>query len=371
MSEFMHRILVVEDDVDTRAVISDILELSGYAVSSVGTAKEALAHRHLSEFEAIILDRRLPDGDADELLPLIRDLAPDASVIVATGDADLNGAITAFREGVTDYILKPINPDQLRASLKRLSQLRDAEQRAQQFERLADVGQAVSGVAHECRNVMQRIQSHAELLRLDLDDRPAALKHINKILEANECLRMILNELRDYSGPIVLTKENVEITTPIQRAWDSLFTVPARQGATLHVVCGESCGALCDVDPMRMEQVFRNLFENSIAASDPPPNIEVNLCETIMGEQDMLQVSIRDNGPGFSELQRQHAFEPFFTTKKAGTGLGLPISKRIIEAHRGDIAIATTTAGAHITVTLPRSVCPAESVPSGELEPSL
>lgn len=109
--------LIVEDDDDTRANLCDILELDGYRVDAVGTAREALADRDWSSVAMILLDRRLPDGSAEDLLPRLKELAPEADVIVATGFADLDGAIAALRNGAADYIIKPINANALRTRL--------------------------------------------------------------------------------------------------------------------------------------------------------------------------------------------------------------------------------------------------------------
>src|SRR5487761_1278151 len=115
-------VLVVEDDEDTRANLCDILELDGYRVEAVTTVAEVLARGDWSDVLAVILDRRLPDGNAEELLPRLKKLAPDAEVIVATGFADLEGVIAALRNGAADYIIKPINPGALRASLARTTE---------------------------------------------------------------------------------------------------------------------------------------------------------------------------------------------------------------------------------------------------------
>ena len=114
-------ILAVEDDRDTLANLRDILELDGYQVTGVGSLKEAADQRLWSDFSVILLDRRLPDGTADEVLPLIRTAAPNAAVIVLTGYADLEGTIAALRSGAADYLLKPINPDLLRAAIARVA----------------------------------------------------------------------------------------------------------------------------------------------------------------------------------------------------------------------------------------------------------
>ncbi len=94
-----HRVLVAEDDDDTRSNLCDILELDGYVVSGVSTVAATLAHEHLAEFAAIILDRNLPDGTADDLLPQLNALSPNAICIIITGDADIDGTLTARASG--------------------------------------------------------------------------------------------------------------------------------------------------------------------------------------------------------------------------------------------------------------------------------
>ncbi len=115
-------VLVVEDDADTRANLCDILELDDHQVDTAATIAEALDRHNWSKYSAIILDRQLPDGNAEQLLPKLRQLAPEAAVMIVTGYSDLGGAIAALRQGAQDYIIKPINPDALRASLARLAE---------------------------------------------------------------------------------------------------------------------------------------------------------------------------------------------------------------------------------------------------------
>ena len=117
-------ILVVEDDGDARENLRDILELDGHRIATAGTAAESLGRQDLASFSAIILDRKLPDATADEMLPTLCRMAPGASVVIVTGYSDLQGAIAALRQGAADYILKPLNPDALRASLARIADRR-------------------------------------------------------------------------------------------------------------------------------------------------------------------------------------------------------------------------------------------------------
>ncbi|MDR3639043.1 MAG: PAS domain S-box protein, partial [Isosphaeraceae bacterium] len=128
-------ILVIEDDADTRANLRDILEMDDHQVELAGSAADVVEREDWSTISAIILDRRLPDSTADDLLPRLRRAAPDAAVIIVTGYSDLQGAISALRLGATDYILKPIAPDDLRARLRRVAEYRSAQEALRLAER--------------------------------------------------------------------------------------------------------------------------------------------------------------------------------------------------------------------------------------------
>ena len=130
-------ILIVEDDADTRDNLRDILELDGHRIDEAATAAEALDREDWSAYATILLDRKLPDGTAADLLPRLRRLAPTSAVIVVTGHADVDGAIEALRQGAIDYLLKPIDPDELRARLGRIAEHRRLEEAHRESERFA------------------------------------------------------------------------------------------------------------------------------------------------------------------------------------------------------------------------------------------
>lgn len=120
MSETANSILVVDDEPNMVQGLRRILRLDGYHIDSAETAKGLLDRDNWSDYVAIILDRKLPDGTADELLPRLKELAPGAAVVIVTGVSDMDGALAALRHGAEDYLIKPVNPDALRAILKRI-----------------------------------------------------------------------------------------------------------------------------------------------------------------------------------------------------------------------------------------------------------
>src|SRR5262249_26343961 len=111
----------------------------------------------------------------------------------------------------------------------------------------------------------------------------------------------------------------------------------------------------CQVDLFSMEQVFRNILENSLAACREPVEIEIECTNSVLNGQPALHVAVRDNGPGLNPEQRRRIFDPFFTTKSQGTGLGMAIVKRIVAAHGGTIAVGDGgRKGAEVVLTLAR-----------------
>ncbi len=111
----------------------------------------------------------------------------------------------------------------------------------------------------------------------------------------------------------------------------------------------------CLVAPFPIERLFRNILENSLAACADPATIEVQCSAAELEGRPAICVRIKDNGPGLTKEQQQHIFEPFFTTKLRGTGLGMAIAKRIVEAHGGRIVVGNGPGpGTAIEVLLPK-----------------
>jgi PAS domain S-box-containing protein len=473
-------ILVIEDDADARDNLRDILELDDHRVATAASADEAMARNDWDRFAAIILDRRLPDATAEQLLPRLKAVAPTAAVIVVTGYADLQGAIAALRQGASDYILKPLNADLLRTSLGRIAerqrlalakegseaafrhlveaaecmivilrpdhtivyfspfaerltgysaaevrgrdyislllpdadrravaekldrlapggvtaglenpvQCRDgsrrwmawkarwlddyqdgpailkvgqditsllqAQERALQAERLAAIGEVVAGLAHESRNALQRSQACLEMLALAVRDRPEALDLINRIQKAQDHLHCLYEDVRSYAAPIKLEKGSCDLHAVWREAWSHLESARAGRRAVLHEAV-DGVDLRCVADPFRLEQVFHNILDNALAAGSPPVIVEIQCTAAELQGQPALRVTVRDNGPGIGPEQRPKIFDPFFTTKAKGTGLGMAIAKRIVEAHGGQIAVGESSGpGAVFLLTLPK-----------------
>ncbi len=355
-------LLVIEDDPDTRGNLIDILEMDGYRVQAAETFGQALREALWDEYFAIVLDRKLPDGNSENFLPQLRQLAPQAAIVIVTGYEDLTGAIAALRNGASDYLIKPVDAETLRSRLRQLAEKRQAElalkaanARMLQSERLAAIGQMMTGLVHESRNALQRSEACLEMLSLTLQGQADSLDLVARVQKAQKKLYELFEEVRSYAAPIKLQRTEHDLREVLEETWDNL--VWARQGrkVSLHLPATDP-SPRCSVDASRLEQVFRNIFENSLAACVDPVRIEVAWKPTTLDGRPAWQLAITDNGPGMTPEQRAKIFEPFYTTKPTGTGLGMAISKRIIDEHDGQIAVNDSRReGTEIVITLPEA----------------
>jgi two-component system, chemotaxis family, CheB/CheR fusion protein len=236
---------------------------------------------------------------------------------------------------------------------------RKADQaRLVQSERLAALGEAMAGLAHESRNALARGQGNLQRLARRLKDNDELLQMIEGALRANDDIRRQFEEVREYAAPIQLQPELLQLPEVIHKAWDEL--APDRKGrkATLRIDRPDS-DVTCVADAFSLRNVFRNILENSLAACEDPVEIDIEFANAKIDHSAALRISIRDNGPGLPPDVMERAFNAFFTTKTRGTGLGLAIVQRAVEAHGGEVAFDSGRGrGAEITITLPRKRSP-------------
>jgi PAS domain S-box-containing protein len=235
-----------------------------------------------------------------------------------------------------------------------ITKFKEAQERALQAERLAAIGQMVTGLTHESGNALARCQACLEMLALDMEDRPEALDLISRAQKAQDHLRQLYEDVRGYAAPIKLQCEVWDVGGIWRQAWQNLAMLRKDRDAVLREQT-HGIDLHCSVDHFRIEQVFRNILENALAACKDPVVLEVKCGATQLEGRPAVHIQVCDNGPGLSPEQRQRIFDPFFTTKTKGTGLGMAIAKRIVEAHKGVISVGERGApGAEINITLPR-----------------
>jgi signal transduction histidine kinase len=192
------------------------------------------------------------------------------------------------------------------------------------------------------------------MLALEVRDRPAALNLIDRMQKAQNDLRHLFEDIRDYASPIRLEVKSSDLRAVWRNAWTDLDASYKDRDVTFREQI-EDNDTRCVADAPRLGQVFRNIFDNALAACPDPVIIVIECALAEFEGREALRVAVRDNGPGLSPEQRQRMFDAFYTTKTRGMGLGMAIAYRIAQAHGGTIDAGDGTGrGAEIIITLPR-----------------
>lgn len=223
-----------------------------------------------------------------------------------------------------------------------------------QTQRLVVIGLRMADFSHECRNEMVSLKLGLELLEQMLPKEPEALELICYMKTSEVRLHRLFEDIREYAGPPHLDLAEERSSIIWRQAWHSLRPARGERDAQI-AESGDGLDLVTRVDTFRLEQVFRNLFENSLAACPDPVRIGIDCSQATLDHDPAIRIRVRDNGPGLSVEQQQKMFEPFFTSKSNGTGLGMAISKRIVESHGGTMTVGNAgVGGAEFIITLPQ-----------------
>lgn len=218
------------------------------------------------------------------------------------------------------------------------SQLRKKEAEIKQNARLAMLGETAAGLAHEIRNPLGAIALFVSMLKEDMSDRPDSLTLLGEIEKSIKSLDAVVSNVLHFAQEKVGVAKVCNAHSIIQELvqhFSSLYSPQCSIGADLR----GSPFYLGDEQGIR--QALYNLIINALQA------VSFAGCITIKAydSEERLIIEVQDDGPGVPEAIRENIFEPFTSGRSDGTGLGLSIVRRIVEAHRGDIALddGTTT----------------------------
>lgn len=228
-------------------------------------------------------------------------------------------------------------------------QLQRNVERWKQAERLSAIGQLSAGLAHEIRTPLAAIEGATELLRSDRAD-SALRDEMTAILQKeSKRLNRLLTELLDYARPRRPEFLPVEIKPLVDGIVRLLQVQASKKSITLETAFPASLPQV-QCDPEQLRQVLLNLTLNAIQAADRPGVVHIEA----QTREASIEMEVRDEGPGIPADVTPHLFEPFFTTKHDGTGLGLAVTKTIVESHGGQIAVAPNAPrGARFLITIP------------------
>ncbi|MEA2625707.1 MAG: two-component system, NtrC family, sensor histidine kinase AtoS [Candidatus Binatota bacterium] len=238
----------------------------------------------------------------------------------------------------------------IRLLVRTNDELRAAQTRLIETERFAAIGELSAAVAHGIRNPLAGIKAAAHVARLDVDDHHSLQESISDIIGEADKLEARIKTLLDFSKPFEPRLAPCRIDAIAAAAVESLHRQVAARGIDLQVEVDPGMPELM-ADCAQLEQVLLALLSNALEAT--PSGGRISFTAARAGD-DRVRLEIADTGPGIPEDQQRKIFDLFFTTKSSGTGFGLAVAKKIVENHRGTIAVASEPGrGARFTIEIP------------------
>ncbi|MFC2041103.1 ATP-binding protein [Chloroflexota bacterium] len=383
MEEKTDRILVVDDEEVIRRLLYQKLSGEGYQCQQAGNAEQALEKLRNDVFSLVILDIKMPGKTGLELLPEIKAGYPDTVIIMATATTDIGTATQCMKQGAYDYITKPFDLDDVilnvdRALEKRKLELQINEYQQHLKERNAELEIAIraaeaanqvksdflASMSHELRTPLNAIIGFSQVLQKQyfgkLNEKQS--QYVRDVLESGEHLLSLINDILDLSkieaGKMELELSQVKIKDLLENSLVMIKEKVLVHGISLNFhTSGDLEGLEIMADERRLKQVMFNLLSN--AAKFTPDGGAISVEGKKQGKE--LNISVSDTGIGIASEEQERIFEEFYQVsgsvkdKTPGTGLGLPLTKSIVEMHSGRIWVesAGQGKGSQFSFTLP------------------
>ncbi len=222
--------------------------------------------------------------------------------------------------------------------------------------RLATVGEMAAGIAHEIRNPLNFINLSIDHLREAFapanDAQKVQYKHIlTTIKDELARLNQLVTDFLSYGRPAKLKLRELDARTLIQEVRDLVITKADEQGVRIQIESNGSGDTKLVADAEQLKTCFSNLMINAVQAMPGGGELDINL----LPDGDKIEIEFNDTGIGILPEALEQIFEPYYSTKETGIGLGLPLTKKIIEEHGGQIEVESEVGiGTSFIVTLPR-----------------
>jgi signal transduction histidine kinase len=257
------------------------------------------------------------------------------------------------------------------------TELKDLYQKSAQAEKLNDIGQLCSTIAHEIRNPLGMINLHAKVISkhlgllsekhtqdIKISQEKITMKmkgfeifetlinSANTISSASQNLENLLTELIDYSKPMTLEKVEFNIESTVKEVISLIKPSFEANQVEISFLNNVSKDYQAVYDKVKIHQAVLNIVKNALEISKAGD--KVTLALDFNHEENMVLLKVIDEGCGISQENREKIFTPYFTTKKDGTGLGLAQTRKIMEAHGGNLQVNSTgEKGTTFVMTLP------------------
>jgi signal transduction histidine kinase len=293
----------------------------------------------LSLLTAEMVEAELPA--ADTALPAV------GSELFAVGaDVDLETLLAAWH---TATVRLEKTHEMLCAEVARLT--KELEQKNSELarkNRLADLGQMASHVAHEVRNNLVPVSLYMSLLRRRLSDDSGSLDILAKVEAGFAALDVTVNDLLNFTAHRSPQWQTFLVGDLVEEVCESLE--PQLEAQRIDLDVDVPPNTLLTADREMVRRALLNLVLNAIDVMPDGGALVITSYDGARG----FELEVADSGPGLSEEDEQRVFEPFYTTKQNGTGLGLAIVYHVAEAHGGTVTAANCPeGGAAFTLKFP------------------
>ena len=370
-------ILVIDDEIGPRESLRMLLK-PDYKVHTADNVEAGLKLLKEKQPDTIVMDIRMPGMTGIEGLRKIREIDPHLSVIMLTGFGALDTAKEALRLGANDYISKPFDAGEMRqvigrnverTRVQRASDIAAAEikelnnrllKELAQKERLASLGQASAEFVHDLGNPLTIVWGYVQLLAKKLErsenggaiENAASIKELSIIEQNVRVCRELLTMWQSYGSVEASPRVPISVSAIVHEVIKGVSAMAAQNGVQLNaIICEEPCTLLGNA--VQINRAIQNVIINAVQASvDKKGTVSVDCTMRDF----YVDIRVEDTGSGINPEQLSKIFDPYFTTKqsKSGTGLGLYITKKVVEDHNGSIKVdSTPETGTVFTIRLP------------------
>lgn len=307
----------------------------------------------------VILGRRAGDvlgKRAEEVLPgscreIFHQLADDRRIV----EKEIDCAVAEGRMIPLEVIATTLHEDDGaflgRVLLFRdMTEMRRLKQEIIRSQRLASLGSLAAGVAHEIRNPLSSIKGFATYFRERYEDNPDDRETAETMIREVDRLNRVITQLLEFARPLTMNRQPTSIQTVIRHALRTVEGQARERGIIIEADLQPEIGKI-PLDADRISQVLLNLLLNAIAAMEQGGLLRVSLKRR---DDRTIRITVADTGAGIRKEDLPRVFDPYFTTKPSGTGIGLPIVQKIVEAHGGEILLESEPGkGTAATLLLP------------------
>ncbi|MCC5847762.1 MAG: hybrid sensor histidine kinase/response regulator [Verrucomicrobia bacterium] len=375
------KILVIDDEIGTRESLKILLNKSNevFCADSVPNGLDFLKAQHP---DAVVMDIRMPGVDGIQGLRDLREIDPIVSVIMLTGYGTLETAREAIRLGANDYLKKPFDVVEMKEvienNVRRTDFLRRRELAAKNIldlnarllkerrekKNFIELGMASEELAHDLRSPLSVVMGCAELLANEIeamqdilvipDQSEQALAYLNVIEQSVKRCGELLDVWRTLGARTRIKMKACTLDALLQpfRNEAALLANPLGKRLEFNMQCDGL--TVVNANETQFHRILMNLLNNALDAIREEPGGVISF--TVRAEDKWVMMSMKDNGTGISPDHIQRIFDPDFTTKAdgEGTGLGLYITRRLLQKHHGQISVTSEFGqGTEFTLKIP------------------